>query len=131
MRRFKLIEDARKRYPTEPSDKVMGVIFMNVGVRVATTFLLILGGRWIIFSEDASLAAKLFWAAFIVLAVTHIGYFLYTFHLYLQDNMHAVLERRAKEQAERDRVESAKAGHALSDPKPATKPKPTVKKPKQ
>ena len=99
MRKVKFLEDARKKYPSEPSNKVMGAIFFNLGVRLAVACVFLLFGSWLVFLPRMSVVGQLIWGGIIIATLVHTGYFLYTFHLYLQENMYKALERRQAEQA--------------------------------
>lgn len=104
-RKFGVLDDARNVYPETPSDKVLGAIFINIGVRIVISLIILLIARYIIFLPRTWLAAKIFWGIVLLGDLVYIGYFLYTFHLYLQENMRKIIERRKaelKKQAAKD-----------------------------
>jgi beta-lactamase regulating signal transducer with metallopeptidase domain len=96
-KKFRLLQDAREVYPKKPSDKLMGAIFLSMGLRLAISVAVIWIARVIIFMPRVALWAHVFWIIVLIATMVYIGYFLYTFHLYLQDNMKDIIERRKKE----------------------------------
>lgn len=93
----RLLQDAREVYPELPSDKAMGKVFFNLGIRLAICVVVIWLAKWIIFLPRIAWPSQVFWGIIILATLAHLGYFLYTFHLYLQDNMRKAIERRNAE----------------------------------